>query len=359
MALEHFDKAEEAKTKGVEVKSEITLSSILEDSKKSSLFGHMLSEGGEEDKQLAERLATHQLEEGDIKILEEKRAEAAERFEEVEKAKNFINKENISSLAQNNEKFMKIINLVGENKAMEIIKSELDSLAFKNPNRFREIFDSINNLNSFKGGEYKQLDEEITKIAKDHHIKDSSYAKLLAIEDEDERVNKIRDEIRKDYGFFRRKWGDLRGNKSKSMKDAIELAGKREDILEAKTKLKNNLDNIGLAISLSVDRDEVLRNTLANELTGKPMDSKEKSDLGFKQSREAVPTLENTKTEWEEYKKKNDWKKITSEPEQEAFKERFINSIVEKRTKNKTGFWEVLFGFLLERSKSELLEKLK
>lgn len=337
------------------VPEENTLIAILADEERSAHFGELLNHGPDEDIELAERLFTQKLNPGDMILLEKRRGEAVKRFESVENTEKFVTEENILSLGKLNPDFQNIINLVGPDKAIDVIKNELSGIAFTDNARYINIEKAINKLNKFNETKYKDLDDEVAQISKESGIKDSVYIKLLAIENKDEREKSIRKEIRNTYGIISLGMDWMTGQ---SKITAAELATKRNDILKVRNELERNIKNIGKLLSISVDENELMRKSLAKELTGSSENSNEEKAFGFKNSRDSVPTVENTKVEWEKYKKDIKWDNLTSSQDKDDKKRDFAESIAKKRSKGKGGFWEILFSSMFEDSKKELINNL-
>lgn len=138
----------------------LLMADIFQDKKKFNLFGKFLEgeEGGED---LILRVMTESNEPGDLDLLEEKRRIFVEKLTMAEKAMGVITKENVTDIASSSPEFLKIVNLVGPEKAALVIQEQMMGLAFADEGRFEEIHNLLLERQDYKNTKYKLINDKI------------------------------------------------------------------------------------------------------------------------------------------------------------------------------------------------------
>ena len=157
------------------------MAQVLQDKNKSHLFGKLLERDGNQD--LAKRITEGKLEESDIAVLEEQRKLFSEKITQSEKIEKMLTKENVIEFARNHPDFEKIVNLVGPEKAVKAIQSQLKDISITDEGRFNIIASAMEARDSYKNGDYKKLNDQVEKMCKDNKIRPQEYLDALAIQD--------------------------------------------------------------------------------------------------------------------------------------------------------------------------------
>lgn len=320
-----------------------TLAEILQDKKRSHLFGQLLEKSGHDD--IAQRMAENNLNEGDIHILEEQRKHFSEKILQAKEIEKFLTKEQVISLARGNPDFEKIVNLVGPEKAIKVFKGKLEDLAITDPDRLEWILAGSQNIDSYKkNGEYKKLEEEVQKMCEKHKINSSEYMDALTIEDVGERNEALRKLVRGKYGFLKKHFDSIAG--SLSFLDVIELGNQKSKIDKSMAELNSRLSDVGSLLAMTYSQNEDMRSAFSHELTGAQNPKEEK--FGFS---EAKPKEEDMKKRWKEFQTtgKFDASKLSPadlENRQDQFATQYSKEYKEKN-KDK-GFWASIFDAIFE-----------
>src|SRR5258708_2069144 len=176
----------------------------------SRFFGEMLAMApDEEPREVAMRMSSGRLEERDLDLLEKYRNEFNKKMQTMETLEAEITPENLGLFAQHSEKFSKIIKLLGPEKAVRAIKSELRNLYFgdeESRERFAGIQKAIQGLTEYKGdkGEFAKIEKEIREKCKANNISEEDFEAAMQIKDVAERREKIEEMIKEKYGKVRK-----------------------------------------------------------------------------------------------------------------------------------------------------------
>lgn len=312
-----------------------TLAEVLQDKNKSHLFGKLLEQGGNKD--LAQRLAEGKLDESDINLLEVERLAFSEKMARAEKVEKLLTKENVIDFARNNPEFEKILNLVGPEKAVKAIQSQLRDISIADEGRFSNIVGAMETFESYKDGEYKEVNDRVEKLLKDNKITSQEYLATLAIEDPVEKEKALKKLVTKSYGKYDKICDFLSGGGLS--RDTIKDLQDSETSLESKIAELNTYQNdIGAVLFSSVSGNDNMRNALFSELVNEK--SPEEPKFSFKEVKNG--TLDETKwdEDWEERKESTRFSTETPRV-QELIRNNFRKD-QKKANKEKnegTGFW--------------------
>ena len=341
---------EKAKAEAMPQNESQTLAEILSDKKKGALFGELLKRDGDEE--LAKRIAGKNLEPYDISILDKYRTEFTEKMAQVEKVEEMLSEESLMGIAQNHPDFKKIITLVGTEKAIIVIKSQLRDMCFMDENGFNAIAKPIELHNDYIEGEYKETNEKVEKICKDMQITPEEYLSTLEIKDPQEKERKLKELSGRTYSGFKRAINIISLGKWAKNEGLQNLKDSETSIEDSLFELEEHKKNIGTALFISISDNENLRNAFSGELVGDKQVSKTEG-RGFGDAKKEAPektfSEEDFNKDWEEYKKRNGYDSNPSY--QEDMKDSFINEQVGKSKKNSQenkGFWASIFEILFE-----------
>lgn len=320
-----------------------TLKDILGNQAESDLFGEML--GREGDLELSKRMAEGKLTTDDISYLDSHRKGFLDTMEEVKNVKESITKDVVDAYTKNNPELQKVVGLVGLDAYRDIVKEKMATMAIRDPEAFKALSEAVKNKNEFKSGDYKELDEEVTKMCADRNIKPESYLKAMAIEDPKERAKALKSSVTEGWSNWK-KVGNFFTAGTWSSRRAEFMGSKKTELDLATEVMRNHKGDIGELLAGMTDVPEV-RNAVAKELIG---EKEAKIPVqGFKESKGQMPTEEVFQTSWAEYKKKNKLKNFeTMDPNdqdfhRDAFQEAEKNKFSETN-KKKSGFWISVFS---------------
>ncbi len=336
-----------------------TLDEVMQDPEQFHLFGEMLKASGNES--LGERMVAKNLDPDDFAILERQRKIFNKKMESAEKAEKWLTKENIMDLARNHPRFKDFIGVLGPDRAIEAIQSQLKSMSITDEGRFRKLFSSIERSESYKNSGYKKIDEDVEKFLKDKNITPQEYLDVLAIKDPTEKGKAIVKLAEKSQGFFketkkvinwlsRGKWA-----KNTTFPDLI----KNLDLTEISiAQLDKYQKDIGAALFAISNGNDDMRKAMSHALVGEEV--KEKSPKGFQElKREAFDEKEYDK-EWEKEKKDKKFSSKSSQ-EQEVIKDAFTQKAKDYyKDKNDDGsFWAYVFAAFFDKKIEDKKAKLK
>jgi len=332
-----------------------TLAEVMQDKNKSDLFLKLI---WKDNGPLAMRLAKNKLEESDISLLEEKRKIFSEKIIQAEKVEKLLTKENVIDFARNHPDFEKIINLLGPEKAVKAIQSQLRELSVSDEeDRFNSIVHAMEEYDKYKNGEYKIVNDEVEKLCKDNKIRPQEYLDALAIKDPIEKEKALKKLATQGYGKFDKALNWLsRGYLSE---DTVASLQSSENSLENSiTQLDLFHKEIGAVLFSSISGNDSMRKALSDQLTNAPTLEKPKS--GFMDARnETALNDAQFKADWETKKRKSNYG--TRVAEQDAIRKEFLEEQKEahrRKNKGKTG-WYAFFMAILEAAISNKEGELK
>jgi len=323
-----------------------TLTSILGDEKKSTLFGMMLERANDPNLvEISKRLMNGKLDQGDMAILEDHRQAYVQRMEDVKSVSESINEHSIAEYAANYQEFQNIVNLVGPKKAAEVIKGQLEKMRITDPFRFSGIKDAIDVLKEEKEGPYKDLDNRVKYICKKNGISESEYAEILADPDDHDRVRKLQTLVKEQYGGGKkiRNWLS-RGRIAR--READYLDSYKEDIDFALSSINQRIEDVGSELYSTIENNEDVRRAMSHEILGKNL-PKEKY-AGFSTLKSTIPNEVELEEEWDAYKTSKglnaaSWTAL-SDTEKNTRRDEFMKGMNKNRVeKMGGGFWVSVF----------------
>ena len=344
--LDSFKKSKEEKKEQTTPPAQgHTLAQIMQDKNKSHLFGELLNK---QDKNLAARLAKNTLTEADIHRLEDQRKVFSEQIIKAEKIEKLVTKENIIDIARGYSDFEKILNLVGPEKAVQVIKNRLKEMSITEEGTFNDISSAMETVESFKTGKYKELNDKVEKFCKDNNIAPKEYLAALAIEDPAEKEEALKKLATSPIsrtinwrlrGKFFKESGGLNNN---LLNDLQQHGTSFEDSIKELNDLQGEA---GTVLFLSVSGSDTMRNNLFGELTHEKAPENPKS--GFMEAKN-VNTLDEAQLDkdWEKKKKATQNYARLDLAGQEAIKAKFREEQIEAgRSENESkGIWAEIFA---------------
>jgi hypothetical protein len=365
MAFETYNKEKEKIAKEElpederEPEKEETLAEIMADKEESHLFGLMLEEDKDANKDMAARFAAGKLNPEDFADLEIQRKAFTEKMDNAENISKELTSESVMEMGRQDPKLQEIINISGPEKMLSAVKAELAEVAIKDPARFDKLSKSVEIMQSFEKGRLKDLDDSVKEYCKKEKIDSKDYEKIAAIKDTAEGKKAFSELIRKSWGT-----GTLasiaRGLDTLSFKTISSLGHEarekhQSDIEHELAWLDKCKKDIGAALAESIKGNDSMREALSREIIGSPV---KKEPVGFKETKGTMPTEDqfnkDVDAEWPKYKndQKLDWVKLT-EPEKEKHRDGFMKKMSsknEEKLKGKRGFWAtIILAILGER----------
>ena len=365
---EHLVEEEKKKTGKVEEKREtLTISDIVSDREKSYLFGKMLEkEGTKTDTELMTRLIKGELEESDIETLEKHRKNFEKRIRQAENIKEELTQELTLEIGYQNPEFQKIINIVGSERAVDIIQGQMSELAIMDPVRFLSISKKIEKVKNFKTGETKRLDDSVKELCEKEKIDANEYLKAIAITDKKQREEAVKKLVQSSWGGVKKTKNSIfsifgKGLANESVK---KLLDKKDEIDNLFSELDKQKKNIGGALSSTIKGNESMRKALSKAIVGESI--KQNPQVGVEEARETFPDDEDINTSWENYKKNTNfggkkWEKLT-DPEKDTARTKFgekLKKDVQDKSKEREGFWNSIFQSLFDPFIDDKINKLK
>lgn len=326
----------------------LTLLEILNDKKSSHLLSKILERDGDEE--LALKMASGKIEEGDIELLEQARLKYQEKIEVSKSVEDLLTPDTIVEIARNHPEFAKIINILGPKEAIEVVRSQLREICITDEARFSAIAEPLKNHDSYKKGEFKKTEEAVEKMCKERGISTQEYAEALAIKDPKEKKEALKKLVKGKYDKFDEainiiSFGQLtRGG----MKDLEAGGASLEDAL---AQMNTHQQAIGDALFASVNGNEDMRNALARKLISEKS-PKAEPENGFADAKKEKQNIDEKEweKEWEELKKAANYDAEDAFG-QDLIKDEFIAQQKEKykRKGPVKGFWAQIFDTLLDK----------
>lgn len=333
-----------------------TLAEILANKANAHMFGELLEKNGKND--LGGKIAKGTLDKYDMSLLEAQRKIFSEKMLKAESVEKLVTKDNLESIAASSDYFAQVINLVGTENAIKVIQTKLKEVSIKDPIKFQEMADAMEEQDSFKKANYKKENDKIEKFLKQHNVDPKEYMEAVAIKDPAEKERAMKALSRKQYGIFRRA---LNVFSSELGKDTLDDLKNAETSIEAQVKLLQDKErDIGYILFMAMDGNESMRKALAGELVGEKSPMAPKRTL--KESKNAGELdVAKLKKDWEPYKKAKGFDKsgITT-TEQDAIRDSFISEQEKAHEAEIAGgsFWDKFFDTMfkdkLKSKKSEL-----
>lgn len=321
-----------------------TLADILKNQKESAMLAGFINRDG--DTKLAERLALGQINESDIDRLEEYRVNNNEALQQVESLEKVVHPKFLQRIAESSPEFQKIINLAGVEKAAKVIHAQLQEVVVSDPGRFRAMFDSLMSLNEYESGTAKDFEKKVRAQCEKHGADDSEIAELLAIEDDDERDEAIRDHVKSQYGFFK-KAGDFITRGKFSREAMIELSHNKEAMEQVSQDLDSHMKTMAESLHALVSGNEQVRTVFAKEIIEEKQVKKE-PEPGFSEVKTEKQKIE---TQWNDFKSKNNFQAADSFT-QDNLRNRFKQEAKQQHQTQpkKKGLWSRLWDNIFDRA---------
>lgn len=343
--IEAYKKSQEAREEQENPKNPTgpTLKAIIGDTKKSALFGSFLQhEGGKSVQKLVTRLFEGNLSEGDIAELAEYRTAFVEKIGRAEAVSAALTVENINQFASNSKELTDIINTIGADRAVAVVKGQIEKLVIEDEEQFELIASNLGQLQYFQKGEMEETNNKIRGYLAKYKIDEQSYVRILQnpnmaarLEELSELIHSKMSRLGKVFDFFSgRSMVGARIGGAEDNKVEIELAIEQ---------LNFHMQSVGEALALTVDQNSDVRHALSQELIGEKPEKEKKT--GFKEMKGGMPDGEAIDEAWDEYKTGvTDWATLSS-VDQDAQRELFRKKYQKETLENNefSGFWASFF----------------
>lgn len=361
--LEQFKKSRERKPEqeiGTPPSRGMTLAEILKDKNSFHLFGKVLKKDGQED--LARRIIEGKLEESDIELLEEERLKFAEKIARSEKIEGLLTEETVTEIARQHPTFARIANILGPQKAIRAIRSQLKEICITDEDRFNWIATPLEAYNNYKNVEGKEVGDKVEKLCKDMGIQPKEYLDAVAIENPKEKEKALRTLARGQHDSFETILNVVIGKERKNLRSLKDSEILLEDSIAELDGYKNA---IGSVLFLSVSGNEDMRNALTRELVSEDA-PEEEARAGFSDVKKETNNFDEGKfdKDWEAFKVKMAYDTST-DFEKGWVQGMFLDEQKElhkkqtaKNTKNK-GFWASVIMSMFEKKIESKINTLK
>ncbi|HVN26592.1 MAG TPA: hypothetical protein VMT99_03005 [Candidatus Paceibacterota bacterium] len=274
-----------------------TLQEILSNPEESQLFGSYLEHEKKGD--LGARLAKNELKPEDLEALESDRVQFVKRLEAAKRMEGHFAESAIQKLVDASPRFRKIANVVGVKNVSEAFTKHLVELSVAEPHEFMQIERAITRLIERQKRE-ERLQKEIVEICRKYKIP-SVREYLKAVDSDDpEALKKL---VAKSMGRLER---FVKG-RSGELEEEVKAANKRAKLDSLEAWAKDDLEEVGRLLSISLTNNDRLRSTLVS--FSKKEDVLAKSPVAtFRDVRIAEEAWESLSEEevgeaWETYKK--------------------------------------------------------
>jgi hypothetical protein len=348
---------EEAKKAGVpeEPEDTLTVKEIINSKEQSSLLGDMIEHDGDDtDKELMSRLVSGKMEATDIDRLEKFRGKFSEKMRNAETIREEITPELAQEIAKQSPEIQKIVKLVGPEGVVKAVQENIMKIAVTDPEKFKKISKSIENIKSFREGDLKKLDDSVKEKCKKEGINADEYMKALAIPDDGERMKALEGVIKNQWD--KNGWGGLKravnwlSGDSFSGSKANRLESGKGEIDAAFAELAKHKKKVGSVLGASIKGNKDLLEALSREIVGEP--KKKEAAPGMNDVKKVATDAEGIKKNWDIIKKKEKptWNSMTP-ADQDTFRNHFMKeqeSFTKKRLAEQGGFWAMIFGVLFD-----------
>jgi hypothetical protein len=333
---------EELKKAGApeEPEDTLTVKQIINNKEQSALLGDMIDHGDDPaDKEIFTRLVSGKMEAGDIDRISELRKTFSERMRDAENIKSELTPELAKEMAKNSPEIRKIVETFGADGVTKAVHETIKKMAVNDPDTFKNILGQVKNVQSFKNGELKKLDEDVEERCKKLGINTGEALKALAIKDDKERGDALSKLMIKSKGIF----SIFHTGKFK------QLLSKKSDIEAALVELSEHKKNLGSVLAVSVEGNKDLLDAVSREIIGEP---KKKEAVGMNDAKKEMPDDKKIKEAWEAAKKKEcpKWGSM-SEADKDVFRDHFADqykNYTDKKFAKQGGFWSAIFGALFD-----------
>lgn len=326
---------------------EMTLKEILADKEKSSHFGELLQKSGNQD--VAERLFQGKLAAGDLEKLDKQRQEFQKQQQETAKEmkeKNELLKdaretlrsgftvEALTQFAGQSKQFEMIVKAIGAGGAREVILSQLEPLAMRDPGRLKAILDVFKKFSESSKAKDKP-DIEIAQICKKHGIQEDEFNDIMKDNpDQESRRKALQEKIGEKMG----KWKKFNTFSTESRREsqAKDILDKNE-ITALKNGYESDLRMVGDAMEAAISKNQEVQEAFMSVLLGKgitqaPQQSKQEF-MSFQEMRGIMPEEDALKQEYATWAEAE--KSANKTPDNNAF----VGSYMSGRMGEKKSSW--------------------
>ncbi len=343
----------------------MTMAEILANKSDSINFGLYLKTE-RTDPALTERLISGTLKDGDINELEGLRSVFAKKIEKARELSDYINEENVVSLAGKSPGVQKILNLMVPAKAVTVFKNMFEKMSITDGATFSTISSAITTLEDYKNGKLKDVEDGVQCLIEKYRIKDEeALTEALQIKNKASREEALAKIVKDGHGKIRKLFDWMTDGNSGFFRDpsliakVSELNKKKGQIEKAILEVNKKMKSVGEVLASSVNNNPDLLNAFSKELIGKKVD-KDGNNSAFKDLY-SVPETEKTEEEIIKEmqvsldKKIKDmgatWTAKTKKEKDDYVNTAFKNDYKDdskKEYKKKSGFWSFFFSMLFD-----------
>ena len=345
----------------VKKEREATLKEILADKEKSSLFAELLNSSGNQD--VAERLFKGEIADGDLEKLDGQTKEFNNRQQEASKETKDkaellkgaretlrvgLTVEALNQFAGQSKQFDMVVKAVGAEGARNIILSQLEALAMRDPGRLKTILDVFKKFSESNQAKNKP-DVEIAKICEKYHITEEEFKDILRdTSDREGRQKALQEKIGEKMGKWK-KFNNFStaGRRESQAKDLLD----KQEIITLKDGYENDLRVIGDVMETAISKNDEVRKAFTSVLLGEnitqaPQEQKEEF-LSFQEMRGMVPEEDALKREHDTWVEAEE--KAGNTPDKDAF----VGSYMGGKMGDKKSSW----GDIAKSMVKKLVEK--
>lgn len=334
--------------------NEPSLTEILADNEKSTLFLICLEEQGEQE--LATNLLTGELSAADRAVLGEKRRLFLDRLEKAQNLQNGLG-QYLEDSAKVNTELKKEADTAGTDVLRKVLVDKAISRSFRDPAWMESMSGIVEGREARKEAIAKN-NKLISEYCQKHNIKEEEFAATLAVDGEGN-PDALKQLVKDKMGIFTRIFTSDRG--------VMRIVGKldqREAMKENLAAVNKDLNELGGALRETLLKDPQAEEALAAYIVG---ESPKKTDGSFQESKTAlkefeIPTKEasRSQTEWNEKKAKGltDIESFDIDRAYESFIDKAAeDSFQNKMGKGKPGFWATIFKLIMGKKLEAKIEK--
>jgi hypothetical protein len=315
--------AEEKKIEGP------TMKQILADKEQSRLFGMHLEEQGNHE--LGEKIKAGQLSPEEVGELSAERQNFLATMESVKAMRERLSSKNIEEIVASSPELQKIAASVGPQGIREAVLRDLERLAIKDPEHFKNISDKIEDLDKIEAS-IKEEDKRVGEICGKYKNKIGESEYLKAVRSKD--PNAVYDLVESHMGMFRKVFGS-------KVSIGMEIAGadRSADIRELSAEYDNRTKGLAEALHATITDNKDVWNALVADLQGERVERSEK-EMSFSELSTPPVDGKGIQTEWQTYRSAHEKDPGFSE---DQAKEDFTSEYMDKNvTKKKKGFWSIV-----------------
>ncbi len=245
--------------------------------------------------------------------------------------------------------------LGGESETKNFFTKNVAEWSVKEPSLLNAITQSITELQAYENGELKTLNDEIVKRCKEEKINVNAYMRVMAIKDDAERQEALKNFMRNvqgERGLVKKGLDWLRGESSKDiLKRLLEPGARKEDIDDHLRELQQRKQSLGQILAASIENNQTVRTSFVRDILGTSLVQEPGMKEAAQKIREAAQINNNDLQRFWREKKieiikqqgKGAWSQIPKN-EQEQIRKEFIQDIFEKQKAKiqKPGWFDIL-----------------